>query len=267
MYTDEAVLNVALFPSVTFLTFNPSEALFWVMTTTCCNRFVWQRNFFTVDCGPVALRVGDAWTSGRAEWAPFQRFHQVRSARWWKETSFNPQNLSGRNEGNLLPIVNDNGLIISAPHFTQEDPKCFTGLQIASPTLSVGIRWSKLGTRPLLGALSSYFLKCVKICMYILMYVCVCECVHVWSLQLCLTLCNPMDCSLHGFTVHGINPGKNTGVGCHSPSRGPSWPKDWICISCNSYITGQFFTTESPGKPLCVYLYVNISMYMSNYKT
>ena len=31
----------------------------------------------------------------------------------------------------------------------------------------------------------------------------------------CLTLCNPMDCSLPGSSVHGDSPGKNTGVGCH----------------------------------------------------
>ena len=34
------------------------------------------------------------------------------------------------------------------------------------------------------------------------------------SLQLCLTLCNPMDCSLPGFRPWD-SPGKNTGVGCH----------------------------------------------------
>ena len=38
--------------------------------------------------------------------------------------------------------------------------------------------------------------------------------------QLCLTLCNPMDCSLPGSSVHGDSPGKNTGVGCHSPLQG-----------------------------------------------
>ena len=30
------------------------------------------------------------------------------------------------------------------------------------------------------------------------------ECVHAQSLQSCLTLCNPMDCSPPGFSVHGI---------------------------------------------------------------
>ena len=32
--------------------------------------------------------------------------------------------------------------------------------------------------------------------------------------QLCLTLCNPMDCSLPGSSSHGVFLGKNTGVGC-----------------------------------------------------
>ena len=38
------------------------------------------------------------------------------------------------------------------------------------------------------------------------------ECV----LQSCLTLCDPMDCSPPGSSVHGDSPGKNTGVGRHA---------------------------------------------------
>ena len=34
--------------------------------------------------------------------------------------------------------------------------------------------------------------------------------------QLCLILCNPMNCSLPDFPVHGDSPGKNTGVGCRA---------------------------------------------------
>ena len=33
--------------------------------------------------------------------------------------------------------------------------------------------------------------------------------------QSCLTLCDLMDCSPPGSSVHGIFPGKNIGVGCH----------------------------------------------------
>ena len=38
--------------------------------------------------------------------------------------------------------------------------------------------------------------------------------------QLCLTLCDPVDCSLPGSSVHGDSPGKNTGVGCHGLLQG-----------------------------------------------
>ena len=43
--------------------------------------------------------------------------------------------------------------------------------------------------------------------------------------QSCPALCNPMDCSLPGPSVHGDSPGKNTGVGCHAILQGifPTW--------------------------------------------
>ena len=34
--------------------------------------------------------------------------------------------------------------------------------------------------------------------------------------QLCLTLCDPMDCSPPGSSAHGDSPGKNTEVSCHA---------------------------------------------------
>ena len=47
----------------------------------------------------------------------------------------------------------------------------------------------------------------------------------VWAvlclvIQLCLTLCCPMDCTLPGSSVHGDFPGKNTGVSCHALLQG-----------------------------------------------
>ena len=33
--------------------------------------------------------------------------------------------------------------------------------------------------------------------------------------QSCPTLCDPMDCSPPGSSVHGDSPGKSAGVGCH----------------------------------------------------
>ena len=36
----------------------------------------------------------------------------------------------------------------------------------------------------------------------------------------CPTLCDPMDCSPPGSSVHGDSPSKNTGVGCHAFFQG-----------------------------------------------
>ena len=41
-------------------------------------------------------------------------------------------------------------------------------------------------------------------------------CCAVLSRSSCLTLCNPMDCSPPGSSVHGDSPDKNTGMGCHA---------------------------------------------------
>ena len=40
------------------------------------------------------------------------------------------------------------------------------------------------------------------------------------SFRLCPTLCNPMDCSLPGSSIHEESPGKNTGVGGHALLQG-----------------------------------------------
>ena len=38
--------------------------------------------------------------------------------------------------------------------------------------------------------------------------------------QPCPTLCNLIDCSLPGSSVHGDSPGRSTGVGCHALLQG-----------------------------------------------
>ena len=39
-------------------------------------------------------------------------------------------------------------------------------------------------------------------------------------IQLCPTLCDPMDCSPPGSSVHGDSPGKNTEVDCNALLQG-----------------------------------------------
>ena len=55
--------------------------------------------------------------------------------------------------------------------------------------------------------------------------------------QLCLTLCNHVDCSSPGSSVHGIFPGKNTGAGCHFLLQGNFSTQEWNHISCLSCIS------------------------------
>ena len=60
--------------------------------------------------------------------------------------------------------------------------------------------------------------------------------VKVLIAQSCPTICDPMDCnSPPGSSVHGIFPGKNTGVGCHFFLQG-------IFLTRVSCIAGRFFT-------------------------
>ena len=64
--------------------------------------------------------------------------------------------------------------------------------------------------------------------------------------QPCPTLCNLMDCSLLGSSIHRDSPGKNTGVVAMHASRASSQLRNRTHISC---IAGRFFTNESPRKP------------------
>ena len=58
-------------------------------------------------------------------------------------------------------------------------------------------------------------------------------------LQLCPTLCDPMDCSLPGSSVHGILQARVLDWVAMPFSRGSSQPKDRTQVS---HIVGRFFT-------------------------
>ena len=62
--------------------------------------------------------------------------------------------------------------------------------------------------------------------------------------QSCPTLCDPMDCSPPGFSVHGILQARVLEWVAISFSRGSSQPKDQTHISCISYNGRQIFTTS-----------------------
>ena len=64
----------------------------------------------------------------------------------------------------------------------------------------------------------------------------VCVCVLT---QLCLTLCNPMDCSLPDSSVHGIFQARILEWVTISHSRRSCQPTDQTCISCVFCISRQ----------------------------
>ena len=63
------------------------------------------------------------------------------------------------------------------------------------------------------------------------------------------TLCDPIDYSPPGFSVHGIFQARILEWAAISSSRGSSPPTDQTLISCVSCIAGGFFTDEPFGKP------------------
>ena len=69
------------------------------------------------------------------------------------------------------------------------------------------------------------------------------------SFRAVTTLCNIMDCSLPGSSVHGILQARILEWAAMLSSRGSFPPRDWNCVS---RITGRLFTTELLEKPLWV---------------
>ena len=68
--------------------------------------------------------------------------------------------------------------------------------------------------------------------------VCVCVCVCAQSLQSCLTLWNPINCSPPGSSVHGILQARILEWVVMPSSRGPSPPRGQTHVSRVSCIAG-----------------------------
>ena len=73
-----------------------------------------------------------------------------------------------------------------------------------------------------------------------------------------------MDYSPPGPSVHGISQERILDWVAISSSRGSFSPRDRTCVSC---ITGLFFTTEPPGKPLNLYAAAAAAKSLQSYPT
>ena len=75
------------------------------------------------------------------------------------------------------------------------------------------------------------------------------------------TLCDPMDCSPPGYSIHGILQARILERVSMPPSTGSSWPRDRTHISCIFHIIGIFFTAEPLGR--CTYItYVHSRLFV-----
>ena len=75
------------------------------------------------------------------------------------------------------------------------------------------------------------------VCVYVCACMCVCMCVLV--AQSCATVCNPVDCSFPGSSVHGILQARVLEWVAFPFSKGSSQPWDWTQIPS---IAARFFT-------------------------
>ena len=92
------------------------------------------------------------------------------------------------------------------------------------------------------------------------MYMCVCVCKHmcmfshfscVWLFVTLWTVAHQVPVSM-GFSRQECW----SGLPCPSPED-LTPPRDQAHVSCFSCIVVGFFTTEPPGKPICVYMYTH----------
>ena len=79
-----------------------------------------------------------------------------------------------------------------------------------------------------------------------------CECVCVFVAQLCLTLCDPMECFLPGSSVHGIIQARILEWVAILFFTGSSQSRDrtWV-----SYVEGRFFTIWATRETLGISLF------------
>ena len=99
--------------------------------------------------------------------------------------------------------------------------------------------------------------------------VCVCVCVDTCFVlglvaQSCPTLCDPMDYSLPGSSVHGDSPSKNARVSCHALLQGifPTQGSNPSLLHLPYWQAGSL-PLAPPGKPVHIYTYRHIKTVLS----
>ena len=82
-----------------------------------------------------------------------------------------------------------------------------------------------------------------------LAFLCVCVCVHAQFFSHVRLFATAWTVA-HQAIIHGLSPARIPEWVSISSSRGSSQPRDQTCISSIFALSGRFFTTELPRKPL-----------------
>ena len=77
-------------------------------------------------------------------------------------------------------------------------------------------------------------------------------------LRSCPTLCNPMDYSLPGSSIHGILQARMLEWVAMSSSRGSSWPRDWTCSFLYRQVSSSPLSHQ--GSPTLLYTENNTTL-------
>ena len=87
-------------------------------------------------------------------------------------------------------------------------------------------------------------------------------CVCTKSLESCLILCDPMDCSSPDSSVHWDSPGKNTAMYCHALLRGSFQIQGWnLSLSCLLHWQAGSLPLAPPGKQSLDYAGTEVLVY------
>ena len=128
-------------------------------------------------------------------------FPKKRSQRW-------AQSHNGHQKLEL-----DNGKDVSILWFLEQDPS----REASAGRSQESVEWNRAFTPHIKGNSVPYLFFPVLPSPSYLSVCCAMLCLLAQS---CPTLCDPVDCSSPGSSVHGDSPGKNTGVGCHAFLQG-----------------------------------------------
>ena len=133
---------------------------------------------------------------------------------------------------------------------------CVLAHEDMSPTIGMEEQWVQTNPDPWwLGRRSSSYCPSQQTLIILIQSYVGFLCMRYKSLQLCLTLCDPMDCSPPGSSVHGILQARILEWVAMASSKGSCWPRDRThvsyvsCIGKRGFLQPHLIPTDTTFRP------------------